>query len=730
MKLFVSYSHSNKSSVEKLLTVLREGGHDPWIDVEDLRVGDDWRKKLEKAIDGSDAIVLGLTPQWLDSEYCQWEFVRAIEMGKQVIPILLKKTLVPKRIAKYQYADFRAVRRYKERKEKFFDDLLELSVHLESNPIEDSARREELERSIGSQLIQTGKISHSKIQIKQVSENYSRGSQGIGTHDINHSTVTINQNTSSGEKEGCLSWGNLLIALIALIILIIGTFIAILALDEREQCENFEFLGVCNPTAIPTATFTSTSTATPTATFTPIPTATPTPLPTSTPSPTPTILPDAGFYVIVAGFGYQEGDQVIDPNTAPRNISNAVKGINDRVDNSLQELAESSLVDGVVTRNDLGVGYILDVDPLDRERKARSLAETSNADLVIYGVVRKEGIYYIFEPSFYINRAYFEPDLFDRSSLTAEIIIIGGEDIDLDDFQSRLVVVQHFVFGLLHYIEADYEAARAEFALAIAEDERTRQTEEIGTPLLYIYAGNSALRQEDFEAALFYFNTALEMNYPRAYIGRGLAIFAPVRNFRPTYNPDLSSEYLPQMEQNLLCGQRPPEPEEEFSLTESPLEGNNQKRVFMAIDCYEAALASIDRSSDIGLRALLGLGEAYEWLSRGGGNFWEQSDAFYSEIITIYEESDVTRQDQLRFWAGHAYGGHATALTHLGGTNDDYAEAVCMYELAISLLTVENYYNKVNQNAIEYYQGEVDSFRYSLQAQDITPVCDLNRVRE
>lgn len=728
MKLFVSYSHSNKSSIEKLLTVLREGGHDPWIDVEDLRVGDDWRKKLEKAIDGSDAIVLGLTPQWLDSEYCQWEFVRAIEMGKQVIPILLKKTLVPKRIAKYQYADFRAVRRYKERKEKFFDDLLELSVHLESNPIEDSARREELERSIGSQLIQTGKISHSKIQIKQVSENYSRGSQGIGTHDINHSTVTINQNTSSGEKEGCLSWGNLLIALIALIILIIGTFIAILALDEREQCENFEFLGVCNPTAIPTATFTSTSTATPTATFTPIPTATPTLLPTSTPSPTPTILPDTGFYVIVAGFGYQEGDQVIDPNTAPRNISNAVKGINDRVDTSLQALEGTELLDKVITRSEPFVGYILDSDSQARWFAAQDIAWLFNVDLVVYGIVKKDGIQYIFEPSFYVNREYFEPDIFDGSSLTAEIVLTGGdtpEEPDLDRFQNRLEVIQDLISGLLHFLNAEYEDARLAFDSAIQSDETLRQAEEKGTALLYIYAGNTALRQGDYSSALNYFQTALDMNYPRAYIGLGLALFMPIRDQILNYDPVHGNEYLAQLEQDSLCRQFPPELEEAQSLEASPREGNNLKRAFMAIDCYEEALESIERSSDIGLRALLGLGEVYEWLARGGGDFWEQSDELYLEIISTYETADPVRQEKLRFWVGHAYGGHANAISHLQG-EDGFSQAVCLYEKAIFLLNTdtENYYNDYNEAAIEYYQNEESSFRNYLNAHDVEIICE------
>ncbi len=50
--------------------------------------------------------VYALTPDSVVSEWCQWEFARAVELGKPVLPVLLRKTqAIPKEISRFQYAD-------------------------------------------------------------------------------------------------------------------------------------------------------------------------------------------------------------------------------------------------------------------------------------------------------------------------------------------------------------------------------------------------------------------------------------------------------------------------------------------------------------------------------------------------------------------------------------------------------------------------------------------------
>ena len=105
MRLFISYAHSDVAQVKELVDIFRAGGHDPWFDHK-LLPGQDWKAILLDAITACDAFVYALTPDSVVSEWCQWEFARAVELGKPVVPVLLRKTqAIPKEISRFQYAD-------------------------------------------------------------------------------------------------------------------------------------------------------------------------------------------------------------------------------------------------------------------------------------------------------------------------------------------------------------------------------------------------------------------------------------------------------------------------------------------------------------------------------------------------------------------------------------------------------------------------------------------------
>jgi hypothetical protein len=106
MKLFVSYAHVDKWQIGQLVDILRDAGHDPWFDNK-LLPGQDWKQELKAAIVNCEAFVYALTPESVASEWCQWEFATAVELGKSIIPILVQpKTDIPETISRYQYADF------------------------------------------------------------------------------------------------------------------------------------------------------------------------------------------------------------------------------------------------------------------------------------------------------------------------------------------------------------------------------------------------------------------------------------------------------------------------------------------------------------------------------------------------------------------------------------------------------------------------------------------------
>ena len=89
MRLFISYAHADRDDVEELAYVLERGGFEAWYDYA-LVPGEVWRDRLAQEIAGCEAFLYALTPEAVNSEYCQWEFEKALELNKPVMPVLLK----------------------------------------------------------------------------------------------------------------------------------------------------------------------------------------------------------------------------------------------------------------------------------------------------------------------------------------------------------------------------------------------------------------------------------------------------------------------------------------------------------------------------------------------------------------------------------------------------------------------------------------------------------------
>lgn len=106
MKIFVCYSSTDKSTVQQITEYLRIATYDVWIDGL-LRVGQDWKKILLAEITKCDVFLYTLSPESVESQWCKWEYDKAVELGKPVLPVLLRKgTKIPFPLDEYQYADF------------------------------------------------------------------------------------------------------------------------------------------------------------------------------------------------------------------------------------------------------------------------------------------------------------------------------------------------------------------------------------------------------------------------------------------------------------------------------------------------------------------------------------------------------------------------------------------------------------------------------------------------
>jgi len=106
-RLFISYAHDDKRIVtDWIVSILRAGGYDVWFD-ERLIAGKKWKQQLSDEIQHSDAFVYCMTPESIESEWCQWELAKAVEFGKPVIPVLMQaRTQLSDQLKRLQYVDF------------------------------------------------------------------------------------------------------------------------------------------------------------------------------------------------------------------------------------------------------------------------------------------------------------------------------------------------------------------------------------------------------------------------------------------------------------------------------------------------------------------------------------------------------------------------------------------------------------------------------------------------
>ncbi len=97
---FISYAHEDRGLATKFADLLREQGCSPWLDVWNLRPGDDWKDEIQEAIDRSKSIVVLVTPNSLRSPWVNRELNRfADEHGSsgssRFLPVVIGNPTLP-----------------------------------------------------------------------------------------------------------------------------------------------------------------------------------------------------------------------------------------------------------------------------------------------------------------------------------------------------------------------------------------------------------------------------------------------------------------------------------------------------------------------------------------------------------------------------------------------------------------------------------------------------------
>jgi hypothetical protein len=92
MKVFITHSHGNRPLVRQVVKTLKQAGLDVWDDEYDTYPSDNWAKVTGKALEQSDAMVVLITPDALDSVIVHRDVSFAlgnIRFEYRVIPVLV-----------------------------------------------------------------------------------------------------------------------------------------------------------------------------------------------------------------------------------------------------------------------------------------------------------------------------------------------------------------------------------------------------------------------------------------------------------------------------------------------------------------------------------------------------------------------------------------------------------------------------------------------------------------
>ncbi|HEY9651943.1 MAG TPA: TIR domain-containing protein, partial [Coleofasciculaceae cyanobacterium] len=107
-QVFLAYAHEDKPVMEQIRNSLRREGFTVWTNTTDIQTGEAFEKAIGRGIEQADNIVYLLSPDALNSEYCQQEFNYALSLNKRIIPVLVRETelqQIPTVIKSLQYID-------------------------------------------------------------------------------------------------------------------------------------------------------------------------------------------------------------------------------------------------------------------------------------------------------------------------------------------------------------------------------------------------------------------------------------------------------------------------------------------------------------------------------------------------------------------------------------------------------------------------------------------------
>lgn len=107
--IFLSYARADSGFAMQLAADLKNAGLRVWMDRFDLRVGEQWRAGLEKALASCAGLICVVSPEYVVSRYCHRELGRVDTLKRPIYPVILQPVSdesMPIELEGKQYEDF------------------------------------------------------------------------------------------------------------------------------------------------------------------------------------------------------------------------------------------------------------------------------------------------------------------------------------------------------------------------------------------------------------------------------------------------------------------------------------------------------------------------------------------------------------------------------------------------------------------------------------------------
>ncbi|HEY0762657.1 MAG TPA: TIR domain-containing protein [Pyrinomonadaceae bacterium] len=92
MQVFLSHSSKDRDLIRKITDELKRAGMDVWDDTREIWSGDNWAQMTSQALEESQAMVVLLTPESMDTKWIKWNIGFAlgnIAYERRLIPVLV-----------------------------------------------------------------------------------------------------------------------------------------------------------------------------------------------------------------------------------------------------------------------------------------------------------------------------------------------------------------------------------------------------------------------------------------------------------------------------------------------------------------------------------------------------------------------------------------------------------------------------------------------------------------